>query len=40
MDSEESIYNLIPHQYVAPAKEKRHKSKYPHDTAPTGSTFG
>ena len=26
---EESIYNLIPKEYVAPAKEGRYKSKYP-----------
>lgn len=40
MEFEESIYNLIPkEQYVAP-KPKRHKSMYPADLAPTGSTFG
>ena len=40
MEFEESIYNLIPkEQFVAP-KPKRHKSQYPHDLEPTGSTFG
>ena len=40
MEFEESIYNLIPkEQYVAP-KPKRHRSQYPHDLEPTGSTFG
>jgi hypothetical protein len=37
---EESIYNLIPKEYVPPPKPKMHKSKYPHDTPPTASTFG
>ena len=26
---EESIYNLIPKEYVPPAKDGRYKSKYP-----------
>lgn len=36
----ESIYDLIPREYAAPPKEKRYKSKYPHDSVPTASTFG
>ena len=36
---EESIYNLIPKEYVPPAKDGRYKSKYPSYLAPTGSTF-
>lgn len=36
---EETIYNLIPKEYVPPAKEAKYKSKYPNDLAPTGSTF-
>jgi len=36
---EESIYNLIPKEYVPPPKEARYKSKYPPSMAPTGSTF-
>ena len=27
--AEESIYNLIPKEYVPPAKDGRYKSKYP-----------
>ena len=37
---QESIYDLIPREYVAPPKEKRYRSKYPHDAVPTASTFG
>lgn len=36
---EESIYNLIPKEYVPPPKENRYKSKYPGKLAPTGSTL-
>jgi hypothetical protein len=36
---EESIYNLIPKEYVPPPKESRYKSQYPSGLAPTGSTF-
>ncbi|KAL4508355.1 hypothetical protein ABPG72_003659 [Tetrahymena utriculariae] len=36
---EESIYNLIPKEYVPPPKERRYKSQYPNDLPPTGSTF-
>ncbi len=36
---EESIYNLIPKEYIPPPKEKMYKSHYPHDLAPTGSTL-
>ena len=37
---EESIYNLIPKEYVPPPKPKRYHSKYPYDTPPSYSTFG
>jgi hypothetical protein len=37
---EESIYNLIPQEEVKPEKPPMYRSKYPADTAPTGSTFG
>ncbi len=36
---EETIYNLIPKEYVPPPKEPKYKSKYPPDIPPTGSTF-
>lgn len=36
---EESIYNLIPKEYIPPPKEKMYSSKYPHNLPPTGSTF-
>ena len=36
---EESIYNLIPKEYIPPQKEKIYKSKYPKNLPPTGSTF-
>jgi len=36
---EESIYNLIPKEYVPPPKEARYTSKYPSNLAPTCSTF-
>ena len=36
---QESIYNLIPKEYVQPAKDPRYKSKYPPNLPPTGSTF-
>jgi len=36
---EESIYNLIPKEYVPPPKETRYKSKFPPTLPPTGSTF-
>ena len=35
----ESIYNLIPKEYVPPPRDIRYKSHYPADLAPTGSTF-
>jgi hypothetical protein len=37
---EESIYNLIPEKVVKPQKPAMYRSKYPADTAPSGSTFG
>jgi hypothetical protein len=39
MYQEESIYNLIPKEKIEPVKEKRYKSQYPPDIAPTASTF-
>ena len=40
VEYDESIYNLIPkEQYTAP-KQKRYRSQYPPDLAPTASTFG
>ncbi len=36
---EESIYNLIPKEYVPPAKDGQYRSKFPGSLAPTGSTF-
>lgn len=36
---QESIYNLIPKEYVPPPKEAKYKSKYPSNLPPTGSTF-
>jgi hypothetical protein len=36
---EESIYNIIPKEYVPPAKESLYKSKFPPGIRPTGSTF-
>lgn len=37
---EESIYNLIPKEQYQPVKQKRYKSQYPPNLAPTASTFG
>ena len=37
---EESIYNLIPKEYVPPPKQPLYRSKYSHQIPPTGSTFG
>lgn len=36
---EESIYNLIPKEYVPPPKDKLHHSKHDPRFPPTGSTF-
>ena len=36
---EESIYNLVPKEYVPPPKEAKYKSKFPANLPPTGSTF-
>ena len=36
---EESIYNLIPKEYVPPPKKARYKSKHNPVAPPTGSTF-
>jgi hypothetical protein len=40
MYQEESIYNLVPQEKIAPVKEPRYKSQFPHWIAPTASTFG
>lgn len=37
---DESIYNLIPKEQYVPQKQKRYKSQYPPNLAPTASTFG
>jgi len=37
---EESIYNLIPQPTTSASRPSLYRSKYPHDTPPTGSTFG
>lgn len=37
---EESIYNLIPKEYVPPQKQPLYKSKYDPAIPPTGTTFG
>ena len=39
-DPEESIYNLLPAPIATSQKSEMYRSKYPHDTPPTGSTFG
>lgn len=39
MYQEESIYNLVPKDKIAPIKEPRYKSQFPHWIAPTASTF-
>ncbi len=36
---QESIYNLIPKEYVPEAKEKHYRSKFPGVIPPTASTF-
>ncbi|CAD8138117.1 unnamed protein product [Paramecium octaurelia] len=36
---QESIYNLIPKEYVPPPKEPMYRSAYPSNLVPTGSTF-
>jgi hypothetical protein len=36
---EESIYNLIPKEFIPPPKAKMYRSKYPPDAPPTYSTF-
>jgi hypothetical protein len=40
MYQQESIYNLIPKEKIEPAKTMRHRSQFPHDIAPTATTFG
>lgn len=40
MEFEESIYNLIPKEQYVAEKQKRYKSQYPPNLAPTASTFG
>ena len=36
---EESIYNLIPKEYVPPPRDARYKSNFPSNLPPTGSTL-
>ena len=36
----ESIYNLVPREYVAPEKEAMYRSMHDPALALTGSTFG
>lgn len=36
---EESIYNLIPKEYVPPPKSKKYRSRHDPKKPPTGSTF-
>lgn len=36
---EESIYNIIPREFVPPPKQPIYKSKYPPNIPPTGTTF-
>jgi len=38
--NDESIYNLVPHEYVEPPKPKMYRSKHDPKTPVTGSTFG
>mmetsp|Transcript_3587 Transcript_3587/g.4123 ORF Transcript_3587/g.4123 Transcript_3587/m.4123 type:complete len:174 (-) Transcript_3587:775-1296(-) len=40
VEYEESIYNLIPKEQYMPQKQKRYRSQYPANLAPTASTFG
>lgn len=37
---QESVYDLIPREAVAPVKPAMHRSVYPADSPPTASTFG
>jgi hypothetical protein len=39
-DIEESIYDLIPQPATRTIKPPMHRSRFPHNTAPTASTFG
>lgn len=39
MYQEESIYNLVPKERIEPPKERRYRSKYPPNIAPTATTF-
>lgn len=36
---EESIYNIVPKEFIPPPKEPIYRSKYPPNIPPTGSTF-
>ena len=40
MSCNESIYNLVPKEYVTPAKPPMYHSKFNPKSNPTGSTFG
>jgi len=37
---EESIYDLLKKEVVKPKRRKMYRSKYPHNMAPSYSTFG
>ena len=37
---DESIYNIVPKEFVPPPKQPIYRSKYPPTIPPTGSTFG
>lgn len=37
---DESIYNIVPKEFVPPPKQPIYRSKYPPQIPPTGSTFG
>lgn len=37
---EESIYNIVPREFVPPPKQPIYRSKYPPNIPPTGSIFG
>lgn len=40
VEEEESIYDLIPQPQQRSVRAPMHRSKFPHDTPPTASTFG
>jgi hypothetical protein len=40
VEMDESIYNLIPKEQYVPHRQKRYRSQFPANLAPTASTFG